>query len=68
MYNGIDPRAYATGNKLNDQDQPTVHEALHGSESHHYIKAMKLEIIQLMKQKTWERMNLSDGPPKFMNC
>ena len=62
MYNGIDLRAYDAGNKLNDPDQPTVHEALHVSESHHYIKAIKLEVMQLMKQKTWERMNRSDVP------
>ena len=45
LYNGLDPRACAAGNKLNGPDQPTVHEALHGSESHHYIEAMKLEIM-----------------------
>ena len=30
MYNGVDPRAYAAGNKLNDPDQPSLHEAIHG--------------------------------------
>ena len=62
MYNGSDPRAYAAGNKLHDPDQPSLHEAIHGAESHHYIEAMKLEIMQLLKQKTWERMNRSNVP------
>ena len=52
IYNGLDPRAYAPGNKLHDPDQPSLHEAIHGAESHHYIEAMKLEIMQLLKQKT----------------
>ena len=62
MYNGLDPRAYAAGNKLHDPDQPSLLEAIHGAEFHHYIEAMKLEIMQLLKQKTWERMNRSDVP------
>jgi len=62
LFNGTDARAYAAGHKLHDPDQPSLHEALHGEASHHYIEAMKLEIAQLMKQKTWERINIADIP------
>ena len=40
LFNGTDARAYAAGHKLYDPDQPSLHEALHGEASHHYIKAM----------------------------
>ena len=52
LYNGTDSRAYAASHKLHNPDQPSLHEALHGEDSHHYIEAMKIEIAQLLKQRT----------------
>ena len=51
-FNVSDPRAYAARHKLNYLELPFLYEALHGDASHHYIEAMKLEISQLIKQKT----------------
>ena len=70
-YNGCDPRGYAAIHKLHDPDSPSFHEAIYGPDSEHYIKnAMKTEINQLLKQKTWEQIprsmvpNGPDGKPR----
>ena len=34
---------------------------MYGEASHHYIKAMKLEIFQLIKQKYWKCISHSDN-------
>jgi hypothetical protein len=61
-YNGCDPRAYAAIHRLHDPDSPSFHEAMHGPDSEHYINAMKTEIAQLLKQKTWERIPRASVP------
>ena len=52
-YNGNDPRAYAGKHKLNDPDMPSYSDAVTGKHANEYIDAMKKEIKQLIKQKTW---------------
>ena len=47
---------------MHDPDQPSPHEEFHGELSHHYIEAMKLEISQLLKQKTWDRIDKKHVP------
>ena len=59
----IDPRAYAAKHKVHDPDMPSYTEALTGTHSEEYIAAMKKEISQLIKQKTWNPMFRKDVPP-----
>ena len=51
--NCSDPRAYAAKHKLNDPDMPSFTNAVTGEHADKYIAAMKKEIKQLIKQKTW---------------
>ena len=62
MFNGNNPRAYATGNEENDSNQPSLHESLHGEDNHHYIAVMKLEISQQLKHKILKRIDKKDVP------
>lgn len=48
LLNWSDFRAYATGGKLDDPDQPSLHKAFHGETSHYYIEAMKLDNAQML--------------------
>ena len=41
---------------------PSLHDALHGESSHKYVEAMKLEVSQLIKQKTWKRIARENVP------
>lgn len=58
-----DPRAYAAKHKVHDPDMPSYTEALTGKHSEEYIAAMKKEIGQLIKQRTWTPMFRKDVPP-----
>ena len=63
IMNCQDPRAYtARTKKAFDPDTPNWHEAMHGPEAEHYIDAMKKEISQLMKIKTWKAIPRADVP------
>ena len=63
ILNCSDPRAYAAKvRRGNDIDNPSFHEAIHGNHAIDYQKAMELEIKQLMRQKTWQRISRSDVP------
>ena len=64
LYNCSDPRAYAASHKLKDPDTPSIFDALHGDDKEEYREAMKKEITQLLKQKTWERIPRDQVPPK----
>ena len=41
---------------------PSFHEALSGDLAHEWIKAMKTEVMQLIKQNTWEPVPRSKVP------
>jgi len=63
IMNCQDPRAYTARTKKDfDPDTPNWHEAMHGPEAEHYIDAMKKEISQLMKIKTWKAIPRADVP------
>ena len=53
-YSGSEPRTYAASHKPNKPYMPSFHDALHGEASHQYIEVMKLQVSQLIKQKTWK--------------
>ena len=57
-----DPRIYAAKHKVNDPDMPSLTEALTGEHADEYLIAMKNEIRQLVKQKTWTPMYRKDVP------
>jgi hypothetical protein len=57
-----DPRASAAKHKINDPDMPSYNEAVTGPHAEEYIKAMKKEIKQLVKQKTWTALYRKDVP------
>ena len=57
-----DPRAYAAKMKLHDPDNPSFHEAMRGDDVANYVEAMRVEVRQLMKQKTWEYIPRKDVP------
>ena len=61
IINGTNPRAYAASHK-NNPDNLSWDEAIHGKESEYCIAAMKKYIPQLVKHKTWERVNRNDIP------
>ena len=61
-HNDNDPRVYAAKHKVNDPDMPSLTEALSGQFSNEYLEAMKNEIRQLVKQKTWTAMYRKDVP------
>ena len=50
-----DPRVYNAkfAKRGMDPDSPTFHQAMSGSEANHYIEAMKEEITNLKRMKTW---------------
>ena len=48
-----DPRAFVAKHKRNDPDMPSHNDTVTGEHYDEYIKAMKVEISQLSKQKTW---------------
>jgi hypothetical protein len=57
-----DPRAYAAKHKIHDPDMPSFHEALTGEHAVEYSEAMKKEIRQLIKQRTWEAVPCTKVP------
>ena len=59
----IEPRAYAAKHKVHDPDMPSYTVAVTGPHSEEYIAAMKKEINQLIKQKTWSPMFRKNVPP-----
>ena len=61
-YNCNDPRAYAAKHKLNDPDMPSYSDAVTGKFATEYIEAMKKEIQQLIKQKTWTPLYRREVP------
>ena len=61
-YHCTDPRAYAAKHKINDPDMPTYTNALSGPHSEEYMAAMKKEVKQLIKQKTWTAIHRKDVP------
>ena len=61
-YHCTDPRAYAAKHKINDPDMPTYTNALSGPHAEEYMAAMKKEVKQLIKQKTWTAMHRKNVP------
>ena len=61
--NCSDPRAFAAKHKLNDPDMPSYTNAVTGEHAIEYIAAMKNEIKQLIKQKTWSPLYRKNVPP-----
>ena len=61
--NCSDPRAYAARHKLNVPDIPSFTNAVTGEHADKYIAAMKKEIKQLIKQKTWSPLYQKNVPP-----
>ena len=61
--NCFDPRAFAAKHKVNDPDMPSYTTAVTGQHAEEYIAAMKKEIRQLIKQKTWTDMYRRKVPP-----
>ena len=55
-FNFFDARAYAAKHKINDPDMPSYTSAVTGEHAEDYIAAMKKEVRQLIKQKTWTAM------------
>ena len=60
--NCFDARAFAAKHKVNDPDMPSYTAAVTGDHAVEYIAAMKKEIRQLIKQKTWTAMYRRDVP------
>ena len=60
--NYTDARAYAAKHKLNDPDMPSYADAVSGEHANEYILAMKKEIRQLIKQKTWTPLYRREVP------
>ena len=54
--NITDPRVYAAkyAKKQADPDTPTFHQAMSGDDADKYIEAMKEEVTNLQRMKTWE--------------
>ena len=63
LLNCHDPRAYAAQTLTTSSDNPSYTEATTGSHAPEYIAAMKTEINQLLRQRTWERVDRSAVPP-----
>ena len=61
--NCCDPRAFAAKHKVNDPDMPSYTAAVTGEHAEEYIAAMKNEVRQLIKQKTWTAMYRRKVPP-----
>lgn len=49
LFNRSQPHGCASRSQLNDPDQHSLHEVLHGEKHHHYSESMKFEISQLLK-------------------
>ena len=66
----VDPRAYLAKGKKSDPDNPSFNEAMLGEHADEYRKAMVTEINQLLRQRTWDRVdrasipNGPDGKPR----
>jgi hypothetical protein len=61
VVNIIDPREYAAKVRGGDADNPTHQQAINGSDSAEYLKAMKLEVATLVGQRTWESVPRTKG-------
>jgi Reverse transcriptase (RNA-dependent DNA polymerase). len=61
-FNHFEPHAFAAKVKKNDPDNPTYVEAMSGDDQQHYIDAMIKEIMALLEQRTWTRINRKDVP------
>jgi hypothetical protein len=60
--NYFEPHAFAAKIKRHDPDNPTYMEAMSGNDAQHYIEAMQQEILALLQQRTWTRVNRKDVP------
>ena len=71
LLNTVDHRAFAAkSKKKKDPDMPSYFEALSSPEAEEWIKAMQTEVKELLRIKTWTRMDRSavplgpDGKPR----
>ena len=63
LLNCVDPRAYAAKiRRVGDPDNPSYTEAMSSAEADYWIKAMQIEITQLVKQETWHPVDRKDVP------
>jgi hypothetical protein len=63
LLNCVDPRAYAAKvHCVGDPDNPSYSEAMTSAEADYWIKAMQIEISQLVKQETWHPILRRDVP------
>ena len=63
LLNCVDPRVYgAKICRVGDPDNPSYTEAMSSAEADYWIKAMQIEITQLVKQETWHPDARKDVP------
>jgi len=63
LLNCVDPRAYAAKIRhVGDPDNPSYTEAMSSAEADYWIKAMQIEITQLVKQETWHPVDRKNVP------
>jgi hypothetical protein len=60
--NYFEPHAFAAKVKKHDPDNPTYTEAMSGDDAQHYIEAMQQEIMALLQQRTWTRVDRRSVP------
>jgi hypothetical protein len=60
--NYFDAHAYVAKLKRHDPDNPTYTEAMSGDDAQHYIEAMQQEILALLQQRTWIRVDRASVP------
>jgi hypothetical protein len=61
MVNIVDPSVYSAKVCGGDTDNPTYQQAINGSDSADYLKAMKLEVDTFVGQPTWESVPRTKG-------
>ena len=63
LLNCVDPRAYgAKIRRVCDPDNPSYAEAMSSAEAGYWLKAMHIEITQLVKQETWQPVARKNVP------
>lgn len=60
--NYFEPHAYAAKVKKHDPDNPTYMEAMSGNDAQYYIEAMQQEVLALLQQRTWIRIDRRTVP------
>jgi len=60
--NHFDTHAYVAKLKKHDPDNPTYMEAMSGDDAQHYVEAMQQEILALLHQRTWTRVDRKAVP------